>query len=203
MNTPYHQRFHFFELDKKGVRRGDYLEVREVTFNPGGERTEAFLKGPIDRLDRMSLTDEDFRDLREGQPFVLTEDTLWLYETKYQGDEDIDGRRCYVFRIKPRQILYGQRLLDGQVWIDREAEQVVRVSGLPVPQHHRVENGNLFPRFTTIFQPVDGKFWFPVKTIAEDTLAFSSGLQKVKYEIDFAEYQRFSADATITFEPNP
>lgn len=198
----YRQRFHFIELDKRGIRRGDYLEEREITFSPGGERTEEFVKGPIDRLDRMSLTDEDFRDLREVQPFVLTDDTLWLYETQYQGQDRIDGRPCWVYRIRPRQVLEGQRLLDGQVWIDREALQVVQASGLPLPQHHRVENGNLFPRFTTIYQPIDGKFWFPVKTFADDTLAFSSGLQQVRYEIDFFDYKRFSAESTITFEGN-
>ncbi len=204
----YRQRFHFFELDRYGVRRGDYLEVRDVTFNPDGERIDRFIKGPIDRLDRMSLTEEDFRDLREVQPFVLTRDTLWLYETNFLGDDVVDGRPCYVYRIRPRQTLDGQRLLDGHIWVGREALQVVQVAGLPVPQMPRTEGGNLFPRFTTTFQPVDGKFWFPIKTIAEDTLAFSSGLQRVRYEIDFAEYKRFSAETKVTFgepieEPQP
>ena len=134
------------------------------------------------------------------QPFVLTEDTLWLYEAKYRGSEILDGRDCYVYRIRPRQILEGQRFLDGQVWVDKEVLQVVQASGQPVPQHYATEGGNLFPRFTTIYQPIDGEFWFPVKTLAQDTLPFSSGLQRVKYEIDYADYKRFSADSSISFE---
>lgn len=195
----YRQTFHFFELDKRGGQRGDYLEVRDVIFGPDGERTDEFVKGPIDRLKYMSLTEEDFRDLRDVQPFVLTEDTLWRYETRYEGEESIAGRNCFVFRVRPRQVLEGQRMLDGRIWIDPEALQVVQSAGQPVPQLHSTENANLFPRFMTIYAPVDGKFWFPVRTEAQDTLPFPSGLQQVRYEIEYADYKRFSAETKITF----
>ena len=196
----YRQTFHFFEMDRRGTPVGDYLEVRDVTFNPAGERIEEFIKGPVERLKRMRLTAEDFRDLREVQPFVLTEDTLWLYEWKYQGEEEREGRTCYVIRVSPRQVLEGQRLLDGQLWIDRESLQVVEAAGQPVPQFFRTEGANLFPRFSTLYEPIDGEFWFPVRTVADDTLPFPTGLQRVRYEIEFENYRRFSADTTINFD---
>ncbi len=196
----YRQTFHFFELDKRGGRRGDYLEVRDVTFNPDGERTDEFVKGPVDRLKYMKLTDEDFRDLRDVQPFVLTQDTLWRYETRYEGEEAVGDRVCFVFRVRPRQILEGQRMLDGRIWVDPEALQVVQAAGQPVPQLHHTKDANLFPRFVTAYAPIDGKFWFPVRTEAQDTLAFPTGLQQVRYEIDYADYKRFSAETKITFE---
>ncbi|MBI1354930.1 MAG: hypothetical protein GC160_11335 [Acidobacteria bacterium] len=198
----YRQTFHFFELDQRGGPRGDYLEVRDVTFDPAGERTEAFVKGPIDRLRNMRLTEEDFRDIRDMQPFVLTEDTLWLYDTRYEGEEPVQGRNCYVYRVSPRQLLEGQRLLDGRIWVDPEVLQVVQAAGQPQPQHYHTKDANLFPRFMTVYEPIDGKFWFPVRTEAQDTLAFPSGLQRVRYEIDYADYKRFSADTSITFEPS-
>jgi len=198
----YRQSFRFRELDRFGApgkNFGDYLEVRDVTFTPDGERLEEFVKGPVNRLKRIIMTEEDFDDLRNMQPFVLTEDTLWRYDTKYQGDELVAGRDCYVYRIKPKQVLHGQRFLDGQIWVDKKALQVVQAAGLPVPQHHKTEGGNLFARFTTLYAPVDGEFWFPVETRAKDTLPFSSGLQNVEYEVDYAEYKRFSAESVITF----
>jgi hypothetical protein len=195
----YRQTFHFFELDRRGGRRGDYLEVRDIIFNPDGERTEEFVKGPFDRLKRMRLTEEDFRDLRDMQPFVLTEDTLWRYETRYEGREPVGDRDCFVFRIRPRQILEGQRMLDGRIWIDPETVQVVQAAGQPQPQLFHAEDANLFPRFLTVYAPIDGKFWFPVRTEAQDTLPFPSGLQRVRYEIEYEDYQRFSAESTITF----
>lgn len=197
----YRQTFHFFEMDKRGAPAGDYLEVRDVLFSPEAERTEELVKGPVDRLKRIRMTEEDFRDLRDMQPFVLTEDTLWLYSTKYQGEEIVNGRPCFVYRVEPRQLLEGQRLLDGQVWIDQESLQVVQAAGQPVPQLYRVEDSNLFARFLTVYEPIDGKFWFPVKTVADDTLPFSSGAIRVRYEIDFESYKRFTSDSTITFEP--
>ena len=86
------------------------------------------------------------------------------------------------------------------MWMSREHQQVVRVAGEPVPQIYRESGDNLFPHFTTIYRPVDGKFWFPVKTVADDTLAFRSGLQHVRYMIDFENYKRFTAESSIQFE---
>jgi hypothetical protein len=199
-NYTYRQSFQFFELDKKGGTRGHYTETRDILFTPSGERTEEFVRRPVNALKHMSLTDEDFRDIRDVQPFVLNEDNLWNYETTFKGLESIDGEACYVYRLKPRQVLDGMRLLDGMIWVSREHEQVVRVAGTPVPQIYRESGDNLFPSFVTIYRPVDGKFWFPVKTVANDTLGFRSGLQRVRYTIDFESYKRFSAESSVQFE---
>ena len=195
----YRQRFQFFETGPK--RGGDYLEVRDITFNPEGERTEIFLQGPVNRLQRIRMTEEDFRDLRDVQPFVLTEDTLWLYKTRYKGEEACGQGMCFVYQIEPRQILEGQRFLDGQVWVDQESLQVVQAAGQPVPQIYRNdEKANLFARFVTIYEPIDGKYWFPVKTVGDDTLPFPGGAIDVRYEILYQNYKRFSAETTITFD---
>jgi hypothetical protein len=200
----YRQTFQFFELDKKGAPRGHYNETRDILFTPAGERTEEFVRGPVNALKYMSLTDEDFRDIRDVQPFLLNDDNLWNYDTTYKGIESIDGEICYVYRLKPRQVLDGQRLLDGMMWVSREHQQVVRVAGQPVPQIYRESGDNLFPHFTTIYRPVDGKFWFPVKTVADDTLGFRSGLQRVRYMIDYESYKRFTAESSVQFEsPEP
>lgn len=195
----FRQTFHFREIDRAGRPAGDYIEVREVDFGPDGERLETFLKGPINRLRRIRMTEEDFRDLREMQPFVITEDSLWLYETRHQGEETVGDRRCHVYRIRPRQVLEGQRLLDGQIWIDQETLQVVQAGGQPLPQHYGTESSNLFARFVTFYEPIDGEFWFPVKTVADDALPFPSGVQRVRYEIVFDRYKRFSADSSVRF----
>lgn len=199
-NYTYRQTFEFLELDKKGFRRGHYKETRDILFTPSGERTEEFVGKPVDALRHMRLTGEDFRDIRDVQPFVLTEDNLWIYEVDYKGIENVDGESCFVYRLQPRQVLHGQRLLNGMMWVSREHLQVVRVSGQPVPQIYRESGDNLFPRFTTIYRPVDGEYWFPVKTFADDTLGFRTGLQRVRYTIDFERYQRFTTDSSIQFE---
>ena len=137
----------------------------------------------------MRLTHEDFRDIRDVNPFVLTEESLWFYTVSYKGIEPIDGMDCYTLHVRPRQILYDQRFFDGLVWVGKENGQVVRVSGRPVPQIHRLEGSNLFPAFTTQYAPVDGEHWFPVRTEGDDILPFPSGNQRVKLLIEYSQLQ--------------
>ena len=196
----YRQRFFFSELSKKGGTAGIYREVRDILFTPAGERTEELVKRPVNTLKRMRLTEEDFRDIREVQPFVLTKDNAWNYQFTYKGRETLGETSCYVYRMKPKQVLDGQRLLDGLIWVSVEGHQVVRVMGKPLPQIYRNEVENLFPNFTTVYAQVDGEFWFPVKTFADDVLPFSSGAQPVRYTIDYENYKRFSVESTITFD---
>ncbi len=196
----YRQRFFFSELGGRGATAGFYREVRDIVFTPAGERTEEFVKRPVNTLKRMRLTEEDFRDIREVQPFVLTKDNAWNYQFTYKGRETLGETPCYVYRMKPKQVLDGQRLLDGLIWVSVEGHQVVRVMGKPLPRIYRNEVENLFPNFTTVYAQVDGEFWFPVKTVADDVLPFSSGVQTVKYTIDYENYKKFSVESTITFD---
>ncbi len=197
-NYTYRQSFKFFEI-KDGMLAGRYEEVRDITFTSSGERDEKLLKKPVSQLKRMRLTPEDFADLRNINPFVLTNESLRFYKVTYKGTETVDSITCHVLHIKPRQILYGQRFFEGLLWVGIKHGQVIRISGQPVPQMHRIKNSNLFPRFTTYYEPIDGKYWFPVRTLADDILPFPSGNQRVKLIIEYSEYQRFTANSTITF----
>ena len=197
-NYTYTQRFRFVEF-KGGMPGGRYEEVRDITFTGTGEREERHRKKPIMQLKRMRLTEEDFRDLRDVNPFVLTRETLRFYKVGYKGIEKVDGIDCHVLAVRPKQILYGQRFFDGLIWVGVEHGQVVRAGGRPVPQIHRIEDSNLFPAFITDYQPIDGKHWFPVRTEGDDILPFPTGNQRVKVLIEYSNYKRFSASSTVTF----
>ena len=195
----YTQTFKFYEM-RKGVQAGRYEEVREVTFTGTGERVERHRKPPIVRLHRMRLTDEDFSDLRDVNPFVLTSESLRFYRVRYKGMEEVDGEPCHVLQMRPRQILYEQRFFDGLLWVSASHGNVVLVAGRPVPQIHRIENSNLFPGFETRYAPVDGEHWFPVRTFGDDILPFPSGNQRVRIQIEYFDYKRFTATSTVTFD---
>jgi hypothetical protein len=196
----YRQTVIFAELDNHGAETGEYREQRDVIFSPEHERTERIIGKPLDTLKRLKLTDEDFQDIRGIQPFVMTEDQLWNYETKFRGDETIDGVDCWVLQVRPRQILQGQRLFDGLLWADKKDFSIVRMEGQAVPQMLSRQQENLFPRFTTVRQAIDGHHRFPVATYADDTLPFSTGLLRVRLTIRYSQYQRFGADSVIQFE---
>jgi hypothetical protein len=151
-------------------------------------------------LVRLKLTEEDFRDIREVQPFLLTKDQMFLYETTFRGEESVDGVDCFVIQVRPRQILQGQRLFDGMFWVDKKDYSIIRSEGQAVPQIVTTKNENLFPHFTTVRLKVDGDFWFPVVTYADDTLQFRNGPQRIRLTIRYTNYRKFGADSKITFE---
>ena len=189
------------ELSERGAELGEYRELRDVVFSPIGDRSERVIGAPLATLKRLLLTDEDFRDIREIQPFVLVEDLLFIYETKFKGEERMDEVDCWVMQVRPRQILQGQRLFEGLLWIKKDDYSIVRSEGQAVPQIRTMKSENLFPRFTTIRKPVNGGFWFPVYTYADDTLFFRTGPQRIKLTIRYSNYQRFGSESSITFSP--
>src|SRR5215469_2091174 len=193
----YRQTVTLEELDSNGGIRGSYGEVRDIIFSPEHERTEQLIGKPRNALKNLILTDEDFADIRDIQPMVLTEDRLWNYQAVFKGEETVDDVDCWVLQVKPRQILTGQRLFDGMIWLDKKEYNMVRMEGQAVPQIRTIKSENLFPRFTTVRKPVDGKHWFPVYTYADDTLQFKTGPQRERLRIAYSEYKRFGAESTF------
>jgi hypothetical protein len=196
----YRQTVVFAELDPHGAQTGEYREVRDVVLSPEHQRTEQIVGKPSMNLKRLIMTDEDFRDMRDIQPFVMTEDELWNYETKFRGDEKVDDVDCWVLQVRPRQILAGQRLFDGLLWVDKKDYSIVRLEGQAVPQIRTMKSENLFPRFATLRQIVDGHHRFPIFTYADDTLPFRTGSQRVRMTIRYSNYKRFGAESVIKFD---
>jgi hypothetical protein len=195
----YTQSVRLQELDGHGLQTGEYREVRDVIFSPAGDRTERFPTTPVSSLKNLVMTPEDFADLRDIQPFVMTEDRLFIYEVQYKGEEEVEGRDCWVLSVRPRQILSGQRLFDGMLWIDQRDFSVIRSEGKAVPEIVSLQRENLFPHFTTVRRQVNG-FWFPAITSADDTLYFRSAPIREKLTIRYNDYRKFGSDTTITFE---
>jgi hypothetical protein len=194
----YRQTVKVTELSERGAQTGEYREVRDVIFSPTKERSEVMIGAPFKNLKNLILTEEDFRDIRDIQPFVLVEDFLPIYETNFRGEEKMDGVDCWVLQVRPRQILQGQRLFDGMIWVSKQDYSVIRSEGQAVPQIRTTKSENLFPKFTTLRKPVNG-FWFPVATNADDTLYFRTGAQRIRMTIRFENYQKFGAESTVTF----
>lgn len=195
----YRQTVRLQELDSKGSMTGEYREIRDVIFSPAHERTEEMIGEPVLTLKHLILTKEDFGDIRNIQPFVLTNDMMFIYETTFRGDEPVDGMDCWVLQVRPRQILDGQRLFDGMLWVKKDDYSVVKSEGQAVPQIHTRSSENLFPRFTTVRKLVNG-YWFPSLTSADDTLFFRTAAQREKLTIHYSDYKKFGVDTSVTFE---
>jgi hypothetical protein len=200
-NYTYRQTLIVEEFTSRGTKAGEYKELREVIFSPKGEREERLVEPPFNTLKRLRMTEEDFRDVREVQPLLLTSERLFLYEVRVKGEELMDGIDCWVLQVRPRQILAGQRLFEGLFWVDKLDDSIVRTEGRAVPQMRSTHAGkeNLFPYFTTVREKF-GQFRFPVHTHSDDTLDFSSGPLRTRITIRYRDYKRFTAESSIVPE---
>jgi hypothetical protein len=203
-NYSYRQTVTVQEFNKQGAISGEYREVRDVTFSPETGRSEEMIGRARNDLKQIRLTDEDFADIRNVQPFLFTDKEISLYSWKYKGEETMDSYPCFVVWIEPKQILSSQRFFEGLLWVRQTDFAVVRSEGQAVPQIETLKEQNLFPHFTTIRKEIDSKWLFPVETYADDTLYFRSGPQRMRVVIHYADYKRFGADSVIRFsQPVP
>jgi len=198
-NYVYRQDIRVQTLNANDRVTGEWHQVWEVTFDTSGKRVEKVVSAPASTLQDISLTAEDLQDFREIQPFVLTTDDIGKYDVKYLGKEKIDEIDCYVFDVAPKKMEKGQRYFQGQIWVDDKDLQIVKTYGKPVPDIRTKNNENLFPRFETYREQIDGKYWFPTYTRAVDTLQFSGRAQRMREIIKYDKYKKFEANVRLTF----
>jgi hypothetical protein len=194
----YRQTARIQELDDSGAIEGRWETVSDIVFSPEGKRTEHVVRSPVPTLHNITLTPEDLEDMRSVQPFVLTTPDLPKYLIRYLGHQNVDEIGCYVFAVKPAKIEGTQRYFSGEVWVDDRDLQIVKSYGRGVGNASR-KGDNQFPKFETYREQIDGKYWFPTYTVANDTLHFKSGDQRIRQTIRYEDYKQFGAQTTITF----
>ncbi|MGB9605965.1 MAG: hypothetical protein ACPL88_08820, partial [Bryobacteraceae bacterium] len=197
-NYTYRQTVRIEELDEGGTVRGRYEIVTDVIFSPEGKRTERVVRAPVSTLKRIQLTPEDEQDVRNVQPFVLTRDDIGKYYVRYLGRQKADEIPCYVFAVKPKKMEPGQRYFQGLIWVDDRDLQIVKTYGRGVGLLKKGSD-NQFPKFETYREQIDGKYWFPTWTGADDTLYFETGPQRIRMRIRYENYKQFRADVQIRY----
>lgn len=181
---------------------GEYHQVSDIGFTSDGKRTERVLFAPQNTLERVIMTREDVDDIEHRLPFVLTTEQLPDYNVSYLGQQKVDELNTYVFNVAPKTIEKGRRYFQGKVWLDQQDLQIVIASGKSVPDDVRRGHENLSPPFTTYYEQIDGKYWFPTYTKAEGTLHFplesgGGGDVHVKSIVKYTEYKRYRSSARI------
>lgn len=179
---------------------GMYQEVFDVTFDDRGHKVKNVVFAPQSSLRRIGMTQEDFDDIENRLPFVLTSDEIGEYEILYVGQQKQDELNTYVFDIAPKQMVPKKRYFQGRIWVDDHDFQIVETYGKILPERHKKNDENLFPKFTTWREQIDGQYWFPTYTRAEDTLKFSLGDVKIREIVKYTNYKRFGSKSRITYE---
>jgi hypothetical protein len=179
---------------------GEYQQTFDVSFDDSGHKIKTVVFAPAPTLQRIGMTSADFDDIENRLPFVLTSDEIDAYDILYVGQQQEDELHCYVFDIAPKKIEKKQRYFQGRIWVDDHDFQIVKTYGQTVPQIRGRKDENLFPKFTTWREQIDGKYWFPTYTYAQDTLHFSNQDVVIREVIKYTDYRKFGSKTKITYD---
>jgi hypothetical protein len=181
---------------------GSYEVVEEVTFDDRDRRSFHVTYAPVMSLEYIGMTAEDEEDFRNIMPFVFTNETANQYNVTYKRREQVDEISCYVFNVTPKELHKDRRrYFDGDIWVDDQDLQIVKTFGRSTG-HLRHGEDQQFPKFETYRQQIDGKYWFPVYTYADDTLNFKNGESyRIKVVVKYDRYKKwqFKSESTIKY----
>jgi hypothetical protein len=203
-NYTYRQTVKMEELDASGnPTGGKWEEIDDIIFTPEGKRVDKAVYSPVPNLQVIGLTREDERDLRDVQPFVLTTKDIGDYSINYLGREKLDEIGTFSFSVKPKKMVPGKRYFEGTIWVDDRDFQIVKTYGKGVGELTKGASKNqAFPRFETYREQIDGKYWFPTYTHADDTLHFNSRPpldQRIRMTVKYQDYKRYEGKSTIKY----
>src|SRR6266849_230198 len=72
------------------------------------------------------------------------------------SQQDLDD-----FDVAPKAIEKNQRYFQGRIWVDDKDLNIVKTDGKAVPDIKKKGQENVFPRFETFRENIEGHFWFP------------------------------------------
>ncbi len=188
-----------------GQISGEYHRTSRFVFDDSGNRFEKILFFPIPTVKAIQVTPEDIEDLGGVEAFALEASKINEYSFAYVGREKIDEIGTYVFDVTPR-ILSDQKRLDalkksksteryfqGRIWVEDQDYQIVKARGKGVPEFDQ-----RFPTFETYREQIDGKYWFPTYSYADDELTFKNGDSvHVRMRIKYTDFQLLKGKLTI------
>ena len=185
---------------------GEYQQVTDITFSKEGKREEHVVFAPQNTLERVMMSPTDFDEIEHRLPFILTTDDLPKYDVTYLGRQKVDELDTYVFEAGPKVLEKNKHYFQGKVWVDQQDFQIVLINGMTVPQDTRKGHEDLQPPFTTYYEQVDGKYWFPTYTKAEGNLHFAAQNGALSQDVHirnivkFTDYKQFRATSRIIYD---
>jgi hypothetical protein len=178
---------------------GEFRQKQDILYDDRGNRIEQVTYAPAPTLQRIMMTKEDFDDFRNRLPFVLTTEDMPQYDILYAGQQRVDELDTYVFDIAPKHIDKDKRYFQGRIWVDNRDFQIVKTCGKNVPDIRKKGTENLTPKFVTYREQIDGQYWFPTYTRADDILHFRDQDVHVREIVKYTNYKRFGVKTRIVY----
>lgn len=183
-------------LGMGGQVTGEYHRVSQFTFDDQGNRYEKINFFPMPSFG--GVTQEDIDDLGGIQPFALDPTMVDRYNFRYLGKEKIDELNLYVFEVAPKVVpdpkKTKERLFVGRVWVDDQELQIVKTKGKGVPE----TKINKFPTVETYREQIDGRYWFPTYSYADEELIFDNGEPlHIRMKVRYMDFSPTRADVKV------
>lgn len=190
-------------LGMGGQITGEYHRTSVFTFDDQGNRYEKISYFPMPSF-QGQVSQEDLDDLGGIQPFALEPSKMSQYDFKYVGREKIDELSLFVFDVAPKVMPDAkktkERFFLGRIWVDDQDLQIVKTKGKGVPETKR----NKFPIVETYREQIDGKFWFPTYSYADEELLFEDGnTLHIRMKIKYTDFEVARAKVKIIEVDNP
>jgi len=183
-------------LGMGGQVTGEYHRVSLFTFDDAGTRYEKISYFPMPSFNQ--VTQEDLEDLGGVQPFALEPAKIPQYDFKYVGKDKIDELSLYVFDVTPKVIpdpkKSKERFFLGRIWVDDQDLQIVKTRGKGVPE----TKSNKFPIVETYREQIDGRYWFPTYSYADEELIFDKGDPlHIRMKVRYSDFELARAKVKI------
>ena len=179
-----------------GQVTGEYHRVSTYTFDDQGNRYEKISFFPMSTMPE--ITQQDIQDMEGIKPFALEPSKIDQYNIRYVGKEKIDELNLYVFDVTPKVVpkfsKTQERFFSGRIWVDDKDLQIVKTKGKGVPE----DKNNKFPTVETYREHIDGKYWFPTYSYADEELIFENGSLHVRMKIKYTDFTPTRATLKVT-----
>ena len=180
-----------------GQVTGEYHRVSQFTFDDQGNRYEKISFFPMSTLPE--VTTEDVEDLGGVDPFALEPANIGKYNIRYAGKEKIDELNLYIFDVEPKVMpdpkKVKDRLFKGRIWVDDQDLQIVKTKGKGVPETKQ----NKYPIVETYREHIDGRYWFPTYSYADEELIFDSGeALHIRMKVRYTDFTPTRATLKVT-----
>lgn len=200
-----------------GQITGVYERNSFMTFKDTGERIEKISYNPISTLKDVSISPEDIDSLGGVNAFAIEPQYVGNYNFAFLGKEKIDELNLYVFDVTPKTLPNPKKsnlkYFSGRIWVDDRDLMIVKSKGKALPEGEDTRGvEQRFMVMETWRENIDGKYWFPAYSSANDELVFDNGssaklkavVKYTNYRVGRSEVKILDDDVVIEEEkPNP
>ena len=192
----YHRSVRIQEFGPDGSPGGEFKATYEAVRNSSGQLYEKALAAPESSLQYVQFEPEETHFFTSIPAFPLTSDQLSRYDVQFLGTEKVDEIDCYIFQVHPKSLDRQRPAFDGVIWVDQKYLEVVKTYGKWITDLGPLHPANLpFRIFETYRENVEGKYWFPSYSRADDVYKLKDREINVRVTIKWTDFKLFPPTA--------